>query len=209
MVRRRRRPSAKVRGVRLWALTRRPTLMLAILAFLGLVTGALAAFAPSERLQFLPVLPVILLAWSLRSRDDAREVWTPRSPGALDSALLAVATLTYGATTVTAVAVLAPEQLVPHHFVLWGTFFSVGLLGLIATVSRLPTAATAVLVIQTTSFVVQYLFRPHGPVLAMISESSPPELAWPVSLATWAAGLAMVAASVRVRRSVSLSRSGR
>lgn len=185
--------------MRLWSLTRRPGLTLGAVTALGLVTGALAALAPSERLQFLPVLPAVVLAWSLRSRDDAREVWAPRSPGPHDAALLACATLLFIATTVAAIAVLAPEQLALHQFVVWSSFFSVGLLGLLTSVSRLPTAAATLVLVQLTSFFVQYLFRPHGPLIALISQTSPPALGWSVSLATWAAGVAVIATSARRR----------
>lgn len=192
--------AARVRSVKLWALTRRPALTLALIAVLGLTTGSLAAFAPSERLQFLPVVAVTLVAWSVRLRDTDREIDAYRSPGRYDAALYVASTAVFLATTAATTATFAPHQLRPHHFVLWGALFSFGLLGVLTRFLPVPAAAGSVVLVHLTLFTVQYLFRPHGPWLALIAQSSPPLLAWPVSLATWVAGVALVGTARHRRR---------
>lgn len=177
----------------LWALTRRPVLVLGVALLIAVGAGLAGALAPHERLQFLPVVTAVVLAWSMRMRDDPRERHAHRPPYLQDAGLLVAGTVMSTLTIVVVIAVVNETQVILHLFLLWGTFFSVGVLALGMRFTTCTNAAALLAVLQTALFTASYVFGPQGRVIGLIAKDSPPQLAWTVSIALWLAGLSLLA----------------
>lgn len=170
-------------------LTRRPVLVAAIVLLVAAGAGLTGALAPDERLQFVPVLSAIALAWAVRLRDDPRERLAHRPPRLLDAGLLVVGTVLSALTTSLVILVVNSSQLLLHSFIVWGTLFSVGVLALLMRFTTAQSATALLALLQATLFTARYVFEPYGRVIGLIAKDSPPLLAWTVSTAMWVCGL--------------------
>lgn len=149
----------------------------------------ISAQATHPRLQFLPVLTAVALAWAVRLRDDPRERFAHRPPVLLDVGLLAAGTMLSALTTSLVILLVSASALAVKAFVAWGYVFSIGVLTLLMRFMTVHYAAASLAVIHTTLFSVSFLFQPHGRFIGLIAQGAPPVLAWSVSAAVWVCGL--------------------
>lgn len=181
-----------VSDARLWARVRRPARTLALLAGAGALTGVVVAWAPSERAQFLPIAGASVLAWALRNRDTPRERQAPRPPLAHDAALVTAGACATLILTVLTVLLAKSQMLSSGAFTLWGVLFTYGLLAALMSVGSVVSALVGVVAVQVVLYLVRFLTGQAGPTLSLITQESPPLLAWPLSLAVLITGVCLL-----------------
>ena len=154
----------------------------------GVLVGIVADRARTDLVQFVCLLPAVVLAWSSSGRDASTEHEAVRFPGWLDSCWWLVGAVVAAAAS--ALVLSTSHGLDVMAFVPWCVIAGVGGVAVATRWRRVPEALGFGALLMLASYVTRYVM---GPTWAIFHQESPRVAAWTSAVLLLLVGCAVLA----------------